>query len=103
VIAPNGSALALTQQGNEPDAQFLAGRSIEAPFPAERFPIDAPYIAGDRTRSPTPLPLRVSLLWGRTSIGPGFVCFARGAQGPVRGMASFAAWQLFSAAFIQPP
>lgn len=47
VIAPNGNAFALTQQGNEPGAQFLAGRSIAALVLAERFLTGTRYIASD--------------------------------------------------------
>lgn len=47
VIAPNGSAFALTQEGHEHSAGFLAGRSLEALVQAERFLSDAPYMAGD--------------------------------------------------------
>ncbi|WP_321811891.1 MULTISPECIES: glutathione S-transferase family protein [unclassified Burkholderia] len=47
VIAPNGSAFALAQHGNEPGARLLAGRSIDALVEAERFLASSPYIAGD--------------------------------------------------------
>ncbi|RQR44752.1 glutathione S-transferase family protein [Burkholderia sp. Bp9140] len=47
VIAPNGSAFALAQQGDEPGARLLAGRSLDALVQAERFLTDSPYIAGD--------------------------------------------------------
>jgi len=47
VIAPNGSAFALAQQGDEPGARWLAGRSLDALVHAERFLTHSPYLAGD--------------------------------------------------------
>ncbi|AXE95621.1 glutathione S-transferase family protein [Paraburkholderia sp. 22099] len=95
VIAPNGSAFALTQQGNEPGAQFLAARSIEALVQAEPFLVDAPYIAGDRftladiAAYTCAFAVRQDLDWSELPLLRAWYARISARPGVVRGMAAF--------------
>lgn len=95
VIAPNGNAFALMQQGNEPGARFLAGRSIDALVQAERFLTDAPYIAGetftlaDIVAYTSAFAVRQELDWSALPLLHAWYAKIGARPGVVRGMAAF--------------